>query len=146
MFGKGEGLTRVSGNCTFRSPTWTAGGVSLSNGLAAVVDMLPALDEDVSVGFGLPTPGKTGLATERRLEALLPNVLMRLKNRLVRLLPGSSVEVVDAAPERSSSLTGTGPGVEALERPNDLRRSELRERRSGDGGLVGGEGMGGRKA
>lgn len=51
-----------------------------------------------------------------------------------------------AAPERFSSLTGTGPGVEALERPSDLRRSELRERRSGDGGFVGGEGMGGRKA
>jgi hypothetical protein len=80
-------LTKVSGNCTFRSPTWTAGGVSLSKTFAAVVDTLPVLDEEVSVGFGLPTLGKTGLAIERRLEALLPNVLMRLKNRLVRLVP-----------------------------------------------------------
>jgi hypothetical protein len=128
------------------SPTWTAGGASLSNALAAVVDTLPVLEEDVSVGFGLPTPGKIGLATERRLEALLPNVLMRLKNLLVRLVPWSSLEVGVAAPERFSSLTGTGPGVDALERPSDLRRSELRERRSGDGGFVGGKGMGGRKA
>lgn len=136
-------LTKVSGNCTFRSPTWTAGGVSLSNIFAAAVDSLPVLDDDLSVGFGLAIPGMIGLATERRFEALLPKVLMRLKNRLVRLLPGSSVEVVDAG---LSSLTGTGPGVEALVRPSDLRRSELRERRSGEGGFVGGEGMGGRKA
>jgi hypothetical protein len=82
-----KGLTKVSGNCTFRSPTWTAGGASLSNALAAVVETLPVLDEDVSVGFGLGTPGKIGLAIERRFEALLPNVLMRLKNLLVRLVP-----------------------------------------------------------
>jgi hypothetical protein len=119
--------------------------VSLSSALAAVVDTLPVLEEDVSVRFGLPALGKIGLAIERRFEALLPNVLMRLKNRLVRLVP-SSVEVGVAAPERFSSLTGTGPGVEALERPSDLRCSELRERRSGEGGFVGGEGMGGRKA
>jgi hypothetical protein len=119
--------------------------VSLSSALAAVVDTLPVLEEDVSVRFGLPALGKIGLAIERRFEALLPNVLMRLKNRLVRLVP-SSVEVGVAAPERFSSLTGTGPGVEALERPSDLRWSELRERRSGEGGFVGGEGMGGRKA
>jgi len=117
--------------------------VSLSNIFAAAVDSLPVLDDDLSVGFGLAIPGMIGLATERRFEALLPKVLMRLKNRLVRLLPGSSVEVVDAG---LSSLTGTGPGVEALVRPSDLRRSELRERRSGEGGFVGGEGMGGRKA
>jgi hypothetical protein len=146
------GLTRVSGNWTFRSPTWTAGGVSRSTVDVAVVVVvagvaaatLGCLEADGSKGAeavgGLATPVKT---TERRFEELLPKLLMRLKKRLVRLPLGSSVEMIDAEPGRTSSLAGTGPGVAALERPKDLRRSECRERWSGEGGLVG---MGGRKA
>lgn len=146
-------LTRVSGNWTFRSPTWTAGGVSRSTtGVEVVVATVAAatlgcLEVDGSVGVGavggLATPGKT---TERRLEELFPKLLMRLKKRLVRLPLGSSVDIIDAEPGRASSFAGTGPGVAALERPKDLRRSECRERWSGDGGLVGATGMGGRKA
>ena len=107
------------------------------------LEMGGSLGAGVVVGW-LATTGET---TERRFEELLPKLLMRLKKRLVRLPLGSSVEMIDAAePERTSSLAGTGPGVEALERPKDLRRSECRERWSGDGGLVGAVGIGGRKA
>ena len=146
------GLTRVSGNWTFKSPAWTAGGVSRSTVAVVVVVVvagvaaatLGCLEADGSKGAeavgGLATPVKT---TERRFEELLPKLLMRLKKRLVRLPLGSSVEMIDAEPGRTSSLAGTGPGVAALERPKDLRRSECRERWSGEGGLVG---MGGRKA
>lgn len=146
------GLTRVSGNWTFRSPTWTAGGVSRSTAGVAVAVVATAatlgcLEMDGSVGVGavggLATPGKT---TERRLEELFPKLLIRLKKRLVRLPLGSSVEMIDAEPGRTSSFAGTGPGVAALERPKDLRRSECKERWSGDGGLVGATGIGGRKA
>lgn len=146
-------LTRVSGNWTFKSPTWTAGGVSRSTAgvvvavAAVAVATLGRLEMDGSAGAGavagLATPGKT---TERRLEELFPKLLIRLKKRLVRLPLGSSVEMIDAEPGRTSSFAGTGPGVAALERPKDLRRSECRERWSGDGGLVGATGIGGRKA
>lgn len=146
------GLTRVSGNWTFRSPTWTAGGVSRSAVAEVVVAVvvgvaaatLGCLEADGSNG----AEAVAGLVktTERRFEELLPKLLMRLKKRLVRLPLGSSVEMIDAEPGRTSSLAGTGPGVAALERPKDLRRSECRERWSGDGGLVGAVGIGGRKA
>ena len=125
------GLTRVSGNWTLRSPTWTAGGVSRSTVGVAVVATAASLGRletggSVGAGAGLATTGET---TERRFEELLPKLLMRLKKRLVRLPLGSSAEMIDAAePERTSSLAGTGPGVETLERPKDLRRSECRDR------------------
>jgi hypothetical protein len=147
------GLTRVSGNWTFRSPTWTAGGVSRSTTAAAagavvVAATLGRLEADGSDGVGaaggLTTPA--GKTTERRLEELFPKLLIRLKKRLVRLPLGSSVEMIDGEPGRTSSFAGVGPGVEALERPKDLRRSECRERWSGDGGFDGTVGIGGRKA
>lgn len=145
------GLTRVSGNWTFRSPTWTAGGVSRSTTAAvgavvvgAAVATLGRLEADGS--NGVEAVGGLGKTTERRFEELLPKLLMRLKKRLVRLPLGSSVEMIDAEPGRISSLAGTGPGVAALDRPKDLRWSECRERWSGDGGLVGTVGIGGRKA
>jgi hypothetical protein len=130
----------VSGNWTLRSPTCTAGGVSRS------VATLAALEAECSVGVGLTTVDATGVTTERRFDELLPKLLMRLKKRLVRLPLFSSAETMDAAPERTSSLAGTGPGVEAFERPKDLRRRECKERWSGDGGLAGIDGIGGRKA
>jgi hypothetical protein len=95
---------------------------------------------------GLTTVDATGVTTERRFDEVLPKLLMRLKNRLVRLPLFSSAETTDAAPERISSVAGTGPGVEVLERPKDLRRRECKERWSGDGGLAGMDGIGGRKA
>ena len=122
------GLTRVSGNWTFRSPTWTAGGVSRSTTAAvgavvvgAAVATLGRLEADGS--NGVEAVGGLGKTTERRFE-----------------------EMIDAEPGRISSLAGTGPGVAALDRPKDLRWSECRERWSGDGGLVGTVGIGGRKA
>lgn len=109
---------------------------------------LAFLEADVSAAGGLATAvGATGLMIERRFDDVLPKLLMRLKKRLVRLPLDSSVDAMDAAPERTSSvLAGVGPGVDAFERPKDLRRRECRERWSGDGGLAGIAGIGGRKA
>lgn len=108
-----------------RSPTWTAGGVSLSTA-AALFATLALREAELSAAGGVATGvGATALMIERRFDELLPKVLMRLKKRLVRLPVESSVEAMDAAPERTSSpLAGVGPGVAAFERPKDLRRRE----------------------
>lgn len=122
----------MSGNWTFKSPTCTAGGASRSVAVFAVVLVatLAALGGAVdSVGGGLAAVGTAaGVITERRFEEVLPKLLMRLKKRLVRLPPCSSVEMIDAAPDCTSLLAGTGPGVDAFDRPNDLRRKECNER------------------
>lgn len=132
--GGGEELTKVSGNCTFRSPTATAGGMSersfsLSTPPTAGAT-LPFLGVVRSVLVMLPTL----CAVTERLLFVVPKLLMRLKNLLVRLLAGAeaSSEMMEAEPEELtflgekggtgiSSAAGVGEG-RILLRPQLLRR------------------------
>lgn len=107
-----------------RSRFASAGAGAVGGEVAAT---LPAREALVSVGFGLATETVLAPMSERRFEEPPPKLLMRLKKRLVRLPPCSSVEAIDAEPGWSS-LAGVGPGLEALVRPRDLRRRECRER------------------